>query len=214
MLELVVKAVITGFVLSIMIGPVFFLLLETSIRKGIRAALAFDLGVLFSDSLYITIAFFFYSEVSDLMKGENEAYLKMFGGLMLVLFGIITYIKSPKEEKIKDLGQNHSLKDYVMLFVKGMLLNMANPMVIFYWFSVMALGAKHNTDMSFSTQMFIYIGIILSVFFLVDILKIIGAKKLRPFITNKVLKSLNHFTGGILALFGIILLIQGILDKM
>lgn len=214
MLELVVKAVITGFVLSVMIGPVFFLLLETSIRKGIRAALAFDLGVLFSDSLYITIAFFFYSEVSDLMKGENEAYLKMFGGFMLLLFGIITYIKSPKEEKIKDLGQNHTLKDYVMLFVKGMLLNMANPMVIFYWFSVMALGAKHNTDMSFSTQMLIYIGIILSVFFLVDILKIIGAKKLRPFITNKVLKSLNHFTGGILALFGIILLIQGVLDKM
>ena len=32
-----------------MIGPVFFLLLETSIRKGVRAALAFDCGVLLSD---------------------------------------------------------------------------------------------------------------------------------------------------------------------
>lgn len=214
MLELVIKAVITGFVLSIMIGPVFFLLLETSIRKGIRAALAFDIGVLFSDSLYVSIAFFFYSEVSELIKGENEAYLKMFGGLMLVVFGTVTYIKTPKEEKINDLGQNHTLKDYVMLFVKGMLLNIANPMVVFYWFSVMALGAKHDTNMSFSTQMFIYIGIILSVFFCIDILKIVGAKKLRPFITNKVLKSLNHITGAILALFGVILLIQGIFDKM
>lgn len=214
MLELIVKAVITGFVLSIMIGPVFFLLLETSIRKGIRAALAFDIGVLFSDTIYISIAFFFYSEVSSVMKGENEAFIKMFGGLMLMIFGVVTFIKTPKEEKIKDLGQNHTLKDYMMLFIKGMLLNMANPMIIFYWFSVMALGAKHNTDMSFATQMFIYIGVILSVFFLVDILKIIGAKKLRPFITNKVLTSLNHFTGTILVAFGLILLIQGVFDKI
>ncbi|MEY3438093.1 MAG: hypothetical protein RL265_678, partial [Bacteroidota bacterium] len=44
-----------------MIGPVFFVLLETSIRKGARAALALDLGVLLSDLVYILIAYVFYS---------------------------------------------------------------------------------------------------------------------------------------------------------
>jgi threonine/homoserine/homoserine lactone efflux protein len=212
--ELIVKAVITGFILSLMIGPVFFLLLETSIRKGIRAALAFDLGVIFSDCIYISIAFFFYSEVAGLMEGESESYMKMFGGIMLLIFGAVTFMKTPKEEKVKDLGQNNTFKDYFMLFVKGLILNTANPMVIFYWFSVMALGAKQNTDMSFTTQMLIYIGIILAVFFSIDILKIIGAKKLRPFITNKVLRSLNHFTGSILMIFGVILFIQGLMDKL
>jgi threonine/homoserine/homoserine lactone efflux protein len=212
--ELIVKAVITGFILSLMIGPVFFLLLETSIRKGIRAALAFDLGVIFSDCIYISIAFFFYSEVAGLMEGESESYMKMFGGIMLLIFGVVTFMKTPKEEKVKDLGQNNTFKDYFMLFVKGLILNTANPMVIFYWFSVMALGAKQNTDMSFTTQMLIYIGIILAVFFSIDILKIIGAKKLRPFITNKVLRSLNHFTGSILMIFGVILFIQGLMDKL
>jgi threonine/homoserine/homoserine lactone efflux protein len=32
-----------------MIGPVFFILLETSIIKGFRAALVFDLGVVLGD---------------------------------------------------------------------------------------------------------------------------------------------------------------------
>ena len=57
--DLILKGVVTGFVLSIMIGPVFFVLLETSIKKGVRAALALDLGVLLSDLLYILIAYVF-----------------------------------------------------------------------------------------------------------------------------------------------------------
>ena len=58
-MDLIAKGVVTGFILSIMIGPVFFVLLETSIRKGIRAAIAFDLGVILNDIVYIGIAFFF-----------------------------------------------------------------------------------------------------------------------------------------------------------
>lgn len=210
MSEVILKAVVTGFILSIMIGPVFFVLLETSIRKGIRAALSFDLGVLVSDIIYISIAYVFFAEVSSLTKGANEGYLKIFGGSMFVIYGLITFFKTPKEHETDDLGKIvHSTRDYVMLFVKGLILNFANPMVIFYWFSVMTLGAKSDTDVDFSTQMLIYISVLLAVFFSIDVLKIIGAKKLRPFINNKVLKSLSRITGIILCAFGIVLFIQG-----
>lgn len=215
MVELILKAIVTGFILSIMIGPAFFLLLETSIRKGVRAALCFDLGVLVSDLIYISIAFFFYAKVAELTKGENEAYLKMFGGLMFIVFGVITFFKSPKEHSVDDLGKKVlTSRYYLMLFIKGLILNMLNPMVVFYWFSVMTLGVKEDSDLSFATQMIIYISVLLTVFFSIDVLKILGAKKLRPFITNAVLKSLNHITGSILAAFGVVLLIQGIVDKM
>ncbi|MFN5982117.1 MAG: LysE family transporter, partial [Fluviicola sp.] len=70
MVELILKGVLTGFILSIMIGPVFFVLLETSIRKGVRAALAFDLGVLLSDLIYVLIAFIFSSEITKLTSGS------------------------------------------------------------------------------------------------------------------------------------------------
>ena len=40
-----------------------------------------------------------------------------------------------------------------------------------------------------------------------------GAKKLRPFITDQLLGSLNRITGAILFLFGVVLLLQGILKN-
>ena len=70
-MELILKAVFTGVILSLMIGPAFFLLLETSIKKGVRAALAFDLGIFLSDLFYIVIAYIFYGEVAKLVSGTH-----------------------------------------------------------------------------------------------------------------------------------------------
>ena len=67
-MDLILKGIVTGFVLSIMIGPVFFVLLETSIRRGVKAAIAFDLGVLLNDIFYILIAFVFYKQVTTIYE--------------------------------------------------------------------------------------------------------------------------------------------------
>ena len=58
MIDDILTAIPLGFFLSFMIGPVFFVLLETSITKGFRAAMTFDLGVLLGDIVFILIAFF------------------------------------------------------------------------------------------------------------------------------------------------------------
>jgi threonine/homoserine/homoserine lactone efflux protein len=199
-----------------MIGPVFFVLLETSIRRGVRAAMAFDLGVLLSDVIYVLIAYIFYSQVSALMSGGNQGLLKLIGGVLFLVYGVITYFKKPKEMKVDEVGNViHRSSDYIMLALKGFFLNFANPLVIFYWFSVITLGAKNasNTDPNDNSILF-YIGIILITFFSFDLLKIFGAKKLRPLVTDKVLIILNHFIGIVFACFGIFLVAQGIMASM
>jgi threonine/homoserine/homoserine lactone efflux protein len=55
--------------------------------------------------------------------------------------------------------------------------------------------------------------VILLTFFSVDILKIIGATKLRVFITPNVLKRLNLILGAILMVFGVVLIIRGFVTK-
>lgn len=42
-----------GFLLAFAVGPVFFSLLETSITKGFKAGLFFDLGAIASDIIFI-----------------------------------------------------------------------------------------------------------------------------------------------------------------
>lgn len=216
MLDLILKGIVTGFILSIMVGPVFFLLLETSIRKGARAAISFDIGVLLSDFIYIIIAYIFYSEVANLTKGKNNEIAKVIGGSLFIVYGIVTYFKKLKHPPVDDDGNViQKNKDYLYLFLKGFLLNFANPLVIFYWFSVMTLASK-NTQLpnGESAPIMLFITIIMTTFFFFDILKIIGAKKLRPLVTDNLLKSLNQLIGIVFVGFGVFLLIKGIIGSM
>jgi threonine/homoserine/homoserine lactone efflux protein len=213
LLELIIKGIITGFVLSIMIGPVFFILLETSIRRGVKAALAFNIGVILSDILYILIAYIFYAEVSSFASGKHQGFVKIAAGSLFIIFGVITFFKKSKEIKVDEVGNTIVNKgDLAMLVLKGFLLNFANPLVIFYWFSVITLGAKsYSTDGSHEQDTFIYIGILLLSFFSFDFLKILGAKKLRPLVTESVLKRMNQFIGFVFLGFGIVLILKELL---
>ena len=58
MIEDIQAAIPLGLLLSFMIGPVFFVLLETSAIKGFRAALCFDVGVIVADIVFISLAYF------------------------------------------------------------------------------------------------------------------------------------------------------------
>src|SRR5690554_5520358 len=161
-----------------MLGPAFFVLLETSIKKGIRAALAFDAGVLISDIIYIVIAYVFIQQVEELSRGGDNALIRAIGGALFLVYGYVTFFKKVGTIEIKRTRKFSSdSKDYWILFIKGLLLNLANPLFIF---------------------------------FTIDVLKIVGAKQLRPFITAKLLRSLNRITGSILMGFGVFLVINSI----
>ena len=212
--DLILKGVVTGFVLSIMIGPVFFVLLETSITKGMRAALALDLGVLLSDLLYILIAYVFYSEVASLSSKDNRYIMNIIGGVLFLIYGIVTLLKKTKT----DYEGNSTLtipnsKDMLVLVIKGFLLNLANPMVIFYWFSIMTLGNSYVNDATtIQYPIFFFLLVIILTFFSFDILKIVGAKYLRPLVTNKLLNGLNKLIGIIFGLFGVFLILRSFIE--
>lgn len=210
-MDLILKGIITGLILSIMIGPVFFVLLETSIRKGIKSAIFFDLGVLLNDIVYILIAFFFYQQVAGLLEKEDTTLLQIAGGSLFLIYGAYYFFwkKTDAHDLHTSVSKGGSAKGYILLFIKGFLLNLANPMVVFYWFSVMTLA--DNGEMDRTTAVMIFVSTILITFFSVDLLKIIGAKKLRPLLNASRLRFLNKFIGLVFMVFGVALIVRGIL---
>jgi threonine/homoserine/homoserine lactone efflux protein len=210
-MDTVIKGFLTGCVLSIMIGPVFFVLLETSIKRGIKAAVAFDLGVLLNDIVYILIAYIFYNQVAELSQGENNSLVRIIGGGLFCFYGVYYFFKKVGDNDVDDIfNLNVRKRDYLLLFVKGFLLNLANPLVVFYWFSVMSLGAGPSDDPDSQSKMFLFFGVILATFFSIDFLKILGAKKLQPLVTHRRLVMLNRTIGIIFVASGIFLISQGI----
>jgi len=215
--ELVLKGIVTGFILSIMIGPVFFVLLETSIRKGIRAGLAFNSGVFMSDIIYILIAYLFFAQVHDLAEGESRGVAQIIGGALFIIYGAVSFFKKPQNMDVATMNvkETNDWKEYGKLSLKGFALNFANPLVIFYWFSVLTLGVGKVSDAEQTGNygMLIYIIIILVTFFLVDVGKIVGAKQLRPLVTPRLLRGLNQLIGIVFVVFGVILIFKGIYYK-
>ncbi len=217
MLEIVIGGIGYGLLLSIMVGPAFFILIETSIFKGIRSALYLDLGVLISDLIYITIAFMFFNEVNALMASDNRYVLKVIGGGAFIVFGLYNLLKTRKDtvlnKKQKVDPKDLSANSHIMLIVKGFMINALNPGVLFYWLTLMSLVPEAPAEVGIShlyTQM-IYVGLILITFFGFDILKIIGAKKLKDFLTPSWIRVVNIALGFILILFGLLFLTQGII---
>lgn len=219
-MQFFIQAFSIGFLLSVLIGPVFFILLETSITKGFRAAISFDLGVFLSDVLYILIAVMFMEQIKGLDTASNKMLFGFIGGTIFIIYGLFTFFKKPVAIDANLIDANEVVnmpvtqtKDYIMLGVKGFLLNFANPLVIFYWLSVASFANQFAPDKSSIGWVFLFVSIVLLTFFGVDILKILAAKKLRPLVNQKLLMSLNRVIGIVFCLFGVFLILQNIVQK-
>jgi len=64
---------IMGLGLSFSFGPVFFILIQTSIDKGWRESLIFDAGVLISDLIIIAIAMMLIFSMGVNINFQNPA---------------------------------------------------------------------------------------------------------------------------------------------
>ena len=87
-------------------------------------------------------------------------------------------------------------------------MNAINPSVVFYWFGVLILGQINNEYQGL--QLLTFFAAILISFFGIDILKIMGAGMLNKKITPKTMKKVNIFTGSVLMIFGIVMIVRGI----
>lgn len=207
MLEDIQAAIPLGFLLSFMIGPVFFVLLETSATKGFRAALFFDLGVIIADIIFLTIAYF--SSFQLLENLSNQPGLYVFGGVILVVYGITTFFK--KEDKKENTELKTKQGDYLSLFIKGFLLNFINIGVLVFWLGVIIIvGPSLGND---PNRIIVFFSSMLGAYLITDIFKILLAKQLRKKLTKERIFAVKKALGVVLVICGLVLIIKGFLPK-
>jgi threonine/homoserine/homoserine lactone efflux protein len=208
MFQDILTAIPLGIFLSFLIGPVFFVLLETSAVKGFRAALVFDLGVVFADIVFILIAYFSSYKLIEGLK--NDPAIFIFGGILMLTYGIMSFIKLKKlknevsEEEIEIVFQK---KDYRALFIKGFLLNFINVGVLLFWFLILiTVGPKLELETS---RMITFFGTLIITYLIVDMGKILLAKQLKHKMTPKNTLTIKKIISVLLIVFGIAIMLQG-----
>jgi len=209
MIEDIQAAIPLGFFLAFMIGPVFFMLIETSITKGVRAAVAFDVGVIIADVIFIAIAYL--SSFQLLENLSNLPGLYVFGGTILSVYGLIILIKKPNEKEIENEINNTTKANYLQLFVKGFLLNFINIGVLVFWLGIVVVtGPSLENDIN---RFVVFFSALMITFFSTDLIKIILAKQLKKKLTPKIIIKTKKSLGVLLVVCGLILITKGFLPK-
>lgn len=209
MVQDILAALPLGLFLAFLLGPVFFVLLETAAIKGFRAALAFDLGVVVADVAFLFIAYL--STTKLLNKIKDDPALFLFGGVILATYGLMTFLQTKKvfqqEEQTPEIRKLNK-SDYLGLAVKGFLINFINVGVLGFWLGlIIVFGPKMEMQ---TERIFVFFGAVLVTYFVIDLFKILLAKKLNRKLTPGRIYFMKRAISILLIIFGGVLIGQGL----
>ena len=192
-----------GFALSILVGPILFALVQTSLERGARSGLAVGLGIWVSDFLFIAASYWGLSYLAGITRWEGfEETLGTAGGIFLLGMGLaILFKKTPEPDSRLLFGKR--LAHLGVYWLKGFMVNTINPFTVFFWTSV-STGLLAEGESNEDAWLF-YVGVML-VIMATDSFKVLGARYIRPRLKPRNLMLLRRISGLALMASGLILM--------
>jgi threonine/homoserine/homoserine lactone efflux protein len=200
MLEVMLKGLTFGLLLSISVGPVLFSIIKQSLNNGHRGGLAFVFGVSASDVTLVLVSNIFTRLFESLKTYKTE--VGVVGCIFLVSMGI--YFLFFKKVKVNDEGKQvfkFRKRDYAKIFLSGYFMNTLNPAVFIFWITTSTAVINHSIRdrvIIFTTCLVWMLG--------ADILKVLLAGKIRNRLTPHNIHIINRINGIILIVFGVALI--------
>ena len=204
------SAIPFSLLLVVSTGPVFFVIIETSISKGVRRALCVDLGAIIADIFFILIALLGAKTLHNSLESNPQWYL--LGGIVLFAFGTVSFfLTRGHKHKIVFESEQLARGSYFSFIAKGFLLNAINIGVFLFWLGlVVVFGAKYQMN---DTSLIAFFGYILLIYLMLDLFKIYLAKQLKNILTPRIIYKLKQFVHLILIVFGLFFVFQGVFPE-
>ena len=186
-----------GLLLSVLVGPVFFALIQNSIERGFWSGFFMAIGIALSDSLYIVVTYLGISQIVD--NPMFNMWLGGVGGVIMLGFGLVSIFKPVPQKGLKQLHDEETL--WFRQILKGFFLNGINPFVLFFWVGIMT---KVSIDFEFSTnQAVVFFVALIATVLSMDVTKAFFAMKLNNIVTPRFMKIVNRVVGIVLILFSV-----------
>lgn len=207
-----IPAILLGIVLSFTIGPVFFTILEISVSKGFKAAVFFNIGVVFSEVVFFAVA---YASTSNLLNSiqENPSW-KILGGVLLAFYAGITllgmYQNKEKKEQQNLFKSPPPSPNLIKNLIKGFGLNIINFAVLVFWILIVANYAPGFQDSQY--KMIVFFLVIVGTYFTIDLGKIYLAQQLKTSLTDSVITKIKLIVNAIILIIGLVLIFEGFFD--
>lgn len=189
MVEAIIKGTLAGLAYGLLLGPLFFLGLQVTLKRGLRNGLALAAGAFTSDAL-LAIGGWWSSAQLLSIANENifQSSMGTLGALLIIGFGISAVW--PKNEKATDLLLASAGKRRYS-FLKGFTLNMANPSNWLFWLGL-ATAARAEAPPEAGPYTMVFLTAALFMVLSTDIGKVVLAsrlgRQLRPGVPGKIVR--------------------------
>jgi threonine/homoserine/homoserine lactone efflux protein len=208
-MQTIFEGLILGLTLSVFFsfGPALVAEIQTSIHRGFWSAVLLAFGVFLSDAAIVALGFIGAVRIFE----NNKTLLGFIGGVLLVVFGIVTYrrkVAIDVDSHNPELKHNNPI--FLMYILKGYVINFTNPFIWIFWMGVVVgFTANYKADI---LLLVVFFAATLGTVFLMDVLKIFSAFKVKKYIQTHNIVWINRIAGVGLVLFGIYLVIRTYLE--
>lgn len=204
MLEVVLYALPLAVTLSLAAGPVFFVVIETSISQSRTKALMLDLGAITADAIFILIAYFASQSFIDTLR--HNKWVTLVSGLAILVFGVYYILKSRVSGQFQ---RSVVIARKRHFFAKGFLLNFMNVGVFLYWVATsVAIGSLLDHE---PKKMITFYILVLAFYILVDLFKIYFANRFKERLKGRKIQMVEKIIGVVLSGFGVYLMLKNII---
>ncbi|MDX2171835.1 MAG: LysE family transporter [Bacteroidota bacterium] len=210
-LSLITQTLIIVLFLTFSFGPAFFALINIGLKHGYRSGSILAIGIVVSDFLLciIIILLVHYGATNIIQDEKNQRFMGILAGIILIVFGAL-YFRKPINRSDESL-EIKAPSGRAML-IKGFLLNILNPAVWVIWLGNVTAVSKTLDYKVY--KMILYFGITLGLVLLVELAKISLSTKLKQFLTDKIMVTINRITGALLIIFGSLLIYNHFFGKL
>lgn len=195
-IELLIRGLIAGFIIAAPVGPVNVLCISRTLSKGRAAGLVSGLGAAAADAFYGSIAGFGISLVIQFLIRE-QFWIRLFGGILLVLIGLGYYFKPPQK-----LSESARAETSHSDFTSTFLLTLTNPTTVLSFLAVLA-----GLGMSEARASWLTLLLVLGMFcgsLLWWIILVTTVNRLRDRFNDRAMLWMNRIAGVAIGGFGIV----------
>ena len=208
MIVIMLDGFLTGLILQIAIGPVFFFILNLSLQKSVIDGLFAVIAVTIVDYMFIALAVLGVGKLLE--KPKIKFTLGIISSFVLMLFGIIMILsigQSSQFSNPNDLMQSN----YIASFISAFLLTVSSPLTIVFWTSLFAAKA---IERGYAQNQLLYFGVaagLATLIFLGSSVSLLSFFKAS--LPIALLRVLNTAVGLLLMLYGIMRLYKIVMEK-
>ena len=199
-MEPIIKGLLSGLAYGLLIGPLFFMNIRTTLNHGLRQGVALVAGAFTSDLILVLASWWGAGRLAAI---TSEAIFQNWFGLIcgLLLFGFGLSAAWPRKRNFdKQMNENQVLPKRRHAYLQGFSINMTNPSNWIFWLGV-AAAASADAPSGDAYYLRFFMAAALISLFSTDLAKVLLAhqigKRLKPGVPEKIVRFAGFILMGV-----------------